>query len=319
MRGGPLAKFEVARFGFHLVVETPLYLPEHGSSAFRGGFGHVFRKVACPLGCTRECQRPQTCTYAYVFETPVPSGSRILAEVGSAPRPFVIEAEQPGGRQRQPGERLEFGLVLIGRAIGYLPYFIYAFEELGRVGLGPARGRYRLERVESLAWPAGAAVLYEAASRRVAEVHCRMNPTEACSPPPPAGPLALEFVSPTQLPFQGSRNATGIRFHVLFRNLLRRVNFLNYFHCGGELMDEAGSLVEKASAIATVEAALEWKTWDRYSNRQAQRIPMRGFTGRVTYRGDFAPFWPWLAAGEFVHVGKSATFGLGRYRLVSLQ
>ena len=39
-----------------------------------------------------------------------------------------------------------------------------------------------------------------------------------------------------------------------------------------------------------------------------------GFTGDVTYRGDFRPFWPWIAAGEWVHVGKGVTFGLGRYR-----
>lgn len=32
-------------------------------------------------------------------------------------------------------------------------------------------------------------------------------------------------------------------------------------------------------------------------------------------RVDLAPFWPYLVFGQWAHVGKDATFGLGRYRL----
>jgi CRISPR/Cas system endoribonuclease Cas6 (RAMP superfamily) len=42
---------------------------------------------------------------------------------------------------------------------------------------------------------------------------------------------------------------------------------------------------------------------------------MAGFTGQVTFRGDLARFWPWLALGQWLHVGKHATFGLGQYRI----
>ncbi len=50
-----------------------------------------------------------------------------------------------------------------------------------------------------------------------------------------------------------------------------------------------------------------------------------GIVGRATYEADastgglprqaFAPFWKFLKFGELVHVGHSATFGLGRYRV----
>jgi CRISPR/Cas system endoribonuclease Cas6 (RAMP superfamily) len=42
---------------------------------------------------------------------------------------------------------------------------------------------------------------------------------------------------------------------------------------------------------------------------------MGGFVGHATYEGDIARLWPWLALGEWVHVGKGATFGLGQYEV----
>jgi CRISPR/Cas system endoribonuclease Cas6 (RAMP superfamily) len=37
--------------------------------------------------------------------------------------------------------------------------------------------------------------------------------------------------------------------------------------------------------------------------------------GRLTYEGDIGLLEPLLRIGEYVHVGKNATFGLGKYRL----
>jgi hypothetical protein len=56
---------------------------------------------------------------------------------------------------------LEFGLVLIGRAIDHLPYFLFSFEQLGRMGLGRAgphaagarSASRRFARGSRLAWP----------------------------------------------------------------------------------------------------------------------------------------------------------------------
>jgi len=40
-----------------------------------------------------------------------------------------------------------------------------------------------------------------------------------------------------------------------------------------------------------------------------------GLVGAASYDGDFTPFWPYLVFGQWTHVGKGATFGLGQYRL----
>lgn len=312
-----LDSFRLARFELSLRPSEPLRLPSHAGSTLRGGFGRVFRRIGCAastLGAD-QCWLGERCPYHYIFETPVPDDSQILTKVSTAPRPFVIEPPLDGPAVYEPGTRLPVNLVLVGRAIDYVPYFIYAFEELGRVGLGPGRGKFRVENVTS-APPAGpATVIYDGPKRMLSTRIASFMPSPMPSTPDgfPTS-VTLRFVSPTRLIHEG-RGGTPVEFHVLFRNLLRRVNFLNYFHCDGKLLDDADELVEAARAVGTVDSLLRWHQWERYSARQDQRVPMGGFVGNVTYRGDVAPFRPWMALGEWVHVGKGATFGLGQYRI----
>jgi hypothetical protein len=225
-----------------------------------------------------------------VFETPTPPGSALLARVAEAPRPFVIEP--PAERALAAGQTAGFHVVLVGRAIEYAPLFAYAFQRLGQAGVGPGRGRYRLERAET--------------------AHLVLD---SC----PARSVTVRFVSPAKLRYEG-RVSDPAAFHVFFRNLLRRVNLLNAFHCDGGLMPpaQAAALIEAAAGVETAAARWEHHQWERHSARQDRRVPMEGFTGEVTWRGDLAPFWPWLRAGEWVHVGKNATFGLGRYVITAV-
>jgi hypothetical protein len=109
----------------------------------------VFRRIAC-LGAERgfgECLLGARCPYHYIFETPPPAGSAVLDKVPTAPQPFVIEPPLETKRTCEPGEELSFHLVLVGKAFDFLPYFIYAFDELGRVGLGRGKGKHTLEGV----------------------------------------------------------------------------------------------------------------------------------------------------------------------------
>ncbi len=319
-----LDSFRVARFTLTLEAKEALRLPPYKGSVLRGGFGHVFRKVGCIArrGECPPCLLKGACPYAYIFETPPPPTSQVLRKYPHAPHPFVIEPPLDTTTIYEHGTPFSFGLVLVGKAIDYLPYFIYAFEELGRIGLGREKGKYRLAEVALTQGSGECLRIYDGTSGLLtshidlatpvlpdgsviaSKIACHFSPST----------LTLHFLSPTRLTYDGHR-ASPDEFHILFRNLLRRINLLNYFHCGGALMDGARDLIQSARAIETVDARLRWQKWERYSGRQDQRVPMGGFTGRVTYRGDLGPFWPWLRVGEWVHVGKAATFGLGQYRI----
>lgn len=45
-------------------------------------------------------------------------------------------------------------------------------------------------------------------------------------------------------------------------------------------------------------------------------MKMGGFIGSITFEGDFKEFIPFLLLGEYVHVGKGTSFGLGKYEII---
>jgi len=121
-------------------------------------------------------------------------------------------------------------------------------------------------------------------------------------------------LTPTRLKFDGNLSPKP-EFHIFFRNLLRRVSLLSYFHCGEELALDFKGLIESSREIKAKKENLSWFDWERYSNRQETKMKMGGFIGSITFEGDFEKFMPFLLLGEFIHVGKGTSFGLGKYKI----
>jgi hypothetical protein len=318
-----LDSFRVARFTLTLEAKDRLRLPPYKGSVLRGGFGHVFRKVACIARGSEcpSCVLKGACPYAYIFETPPPSDSLILRKYPHAPHPFVMEPPLDAATIYEPGASFTFGLVLIGKGIDYLPYFIYAFEELGRLGLGRDRARCSLTEVcgESASpgektWQA----IYRGDQKVLTNgflvctgrdafddhVHGHDQPHE----------VTLHLLTPMRLRFDEAL-ANHLDFHVLTRNLLRRLSALSYFHCGRQLDLDFKGLIARAQEVKVEKAELRWVDWTRYSNRQKTKIKMGGLIGQVTYSGPLGEFLPFLRLGELVHLGKGTVFGLGKYML----
>ena len=328
-----MQNFSFSRFIFTIKGETALLLPAYKGSTLRGGFGHAFRRIVCVFtgkDC-RDCLLRQQCVYSWVFETPVPSGAQMMQKYTAAPHPFVIEPPAEEQETYQVKEEMSFGLVLIGRAIDYLPYFIYAFEELGHIGIGKGKGKYQLVEVAEespLPEPASTCqngptlqnkdarrkVIYRGHDKMLAASITPVQWPDIIDSPPPSR-ISLTFLTPTRIKYEDSLTKE-LEFHVFFRNLLRRISMLSYFHCGQKL-DDSGfkDLIEQATKIKTISRTLHWNDWERYSNRQESRMNMGGFTGEAIYEGNFSSFWPYIKLGAHVHVGKGSSFGLGRYEI----
>lgn len=314
-----LGNFACGRYRFVLEATTPLWLSAFAGATLRGGFGHVFKRTVCtwPPGDCSRCLLKTICAYPYVFETSPPPGSAKLRTVDQVPRPYVIEPPEGGRHRYQPGERLDFQLVLIGRGIDYLPYFLHTFRELGQAGLGSGMGQYRVVEVDAESRQ-GTRVIYRASSGVLEDGVARTTAADLAATPAAGTQLAVHFLTPTRIRNDGAFRGE-VSFQDLVRALLRRLSSLCYFHCGCELDVDFRGLIDDAGRVRTVRSDLRWYDQDRLSGRQGQRIEMGGVLGRVLYEvGEAAawgPFLPLLAAGEWVHVGKGSVMGLGKYRV----
>lgn len=312
-----LDHFRVARFEVLLQAREPVHLPPYAGSTLRGAFGHAFGRVACPFRQCPPCLVPTSCPYTYIFETPPPPDAAMMKRYPAAPHPFVFEARPAGEGGYQPGEELRFGLVLVGRAIEFLPYFAYALHEMAGVGLGKGRGRAELvEIVEADGAGAPGRRIYDGATQTLLA-----RPSDNRHPPPwartkadGADSVAIRFLTPTRLKY-GEHLTSDLEFHILWRNLLRRLSALSYFHCGQQLECDFKGSIAHAQRVECTDRRIRWVDWERYSARQETAMLMGGFVGEATFKGDLGEFLPALRLGEVVHVGKGTTFGLGQYRL----
>jgi hypothetical protein len=111
-----------------------------------------------------------------------------------------------------------------------------------------------------------------------------------------------------------------LNVHPTFRglafNMLRRVPELAHFHVPSAEIDWSfRDYLARANDVHIVNMDLRWHDWERWSQRQQATMKLGGLVGHLHLEGDLAPFAPLLRAAEVVHVGKGATFGLGKVEI----
>jgi hypothetical protein len=319
-----LDSFRVARYGFVLECLSPIEFRTFAGSTLRGAFGSVFRRLVCITRAPtcEGCLLRHQCAYGYVFETAPPPGSQRLRQYDTVPRPYVFDAPVGGNLAFVEGERLEFVLTLVGRAVDYFPYFVFTTQRLEESGLGAGRqegkGRFRLRLVEAQRADGQWVPVFRAEEGldmlRVplimgADLLAR---AQRLSP----HRLQVRFLSPTRLRFEG-KLTDEVEFHHLVRAMLHRLSGLVYFHCGAEPEWDFAGLIAQAQQVRTVQQRIQWVEQERYSWRQQRRLQMGGFIGEMTVEGNLEPFLPLLAAAEYVHLGKGTVMGLGKIRIVT--
>ena len=242
-----------------------------------------------------------------------------------APHPFVITPPLEEKRTYREGDTLCFELTLIGRSIDFLPYFIYTFDELGRVGIGKGRGKYQLEEIRAILpckksedQGEKGSILYSGKEKILHSSYKAVAIEDLIPSRLTPDTLRLKFLTPTRLKYDGQLSPT-LEFHILARNLLRRISLLSYFHCEKQLELDFKGLIEEAKDVKVQKGNLHWLDWERYSNRQDTKIKMGGFIGSITFEGGFKEFLPFLILGEYIHVGKGTSFGLGKYKILSFE
>jgi len=315
-----LAKMRYLKLRVALSPGRRLGLPNYPGSAFRGALGHALRRVACSQrhqDCA-DCLLQKSCVYPYLFATPAPDhfsrGNRV-------PPPYIIEPWPHIPRVIEPGEEFGFDLILLGRAVEYLPYVLVALDLWHEQGIGPARVPVDLLYVDRLDYAGnGEQRIFDGQLRRMFEPEAVLTGKGLLEHTPwvsdaPVQRVRLRFEVMTRLTHQG-KLVDEPRFVFLVRALLRRLGTLLEVHWGTKPDWDFSGLVSQAAGVRLLEDRTHWFDWERYSRRQRSRMALGGIRGEAVYEGQLQPFRELLVLGSVFHVGKNATFGLGKYSIL---
>jgi hypothetical protein len=217
---------------------------------------------------------------------------------------MVVEEPPLRAPEVKKGEELDFSLVLMGRALGYVPFLTRALEGLGRAGLGRDKVPFELLSL----FDQGLGRLYPP-GRFPAEP----EPLNLSFEPGPSrrGRLILSFLTPSRLLVNG-RLALAPGPVDLVASLARRLFLLRYFHGDGVSARLSPLFFEAAREAFGVSSNLTFRDFERYSTRKKAVAPLGGLTGTLGFEGDAGLLAPLFRLGEYVHLGKNTIFGLGR-------
>ncbi len=305
----------LARYRFHMLATGPIRMPAFPGSAWRGLFGHALRNAVCVTGKPHceGCMLRQSCVYSLLFETPVPNDAQKLRLYPSAPHPFVFQVSIEQPRMVEENSLVQLEMTLFGKANDYLPYVAHAMNAGGKHGLGHHSGTYQLVAIEQESAPANGQW------QTIYQHDGDLTPLPAVLPQLPEAPQSaqVELLSPLRIKRDGSIvGPQNFAFHDLYRNLLRRLSLLAYFHGESPLELDFPAWTQAARQVSFTEAELRWYDWTRFSSRQNSAMAMGGLMGRFTLQGDaLQRFWPHLWLGQWTHAGKATSMGLGCYRI----
>jgi len=317
----PTQTLPLARYRYTFRMREPLRLPDYAGSLLRGQFGASLRRISCMTqqATCDGCPLRGTCPYAAIFEAPAPA-QHDMQRFSHIPNPYVVEPPQIGTHQIDVGGLLTFNLVLFGRSLEHLPLISFAMQRAIEQGLGSERARGTLEQIDvqradhtadTHAWTP----IWQRGDTQLAP-HDATLPLAAPTVMSAATRARLTFLTPLRLQHQGQPiRPEALTPRKLMADLLRRITLLAEFHADRPaFVPDVHDLVHRAEGLAH-QHELRWHDWSRYSSRQQREMPLGGALGSWTLSGELEPLLPWLRVGQWLHVGKNATLGLGAYTL----
>ncbi len=303
-------------------------LPEYLGSTFRGVLGQELHAVSCAETASpcELCRRPDQCAAGALFGSQftghsgshsTPRAERTAGGGGGfdQPRPYILAPPSRNRGAYAPGESIRLGLTIVGRSRAWYPWVVAAMAGIGRRGLGAERRNLSLAQIIAVG-PAGAQTVIDTETRGVNDKIPELSGGQIVAlGPEPTSQAVVAFMTPADLKRKGQRidQLDGPTF---FRRLIRRIGTLVESYC--TIPADAGpcdfrALGALADQVTVKEQDVSMQTWERYSNRLESKHPLSGLVGHALLSDIPEPLWPYLILGQWVHVGKSASFGQGRY------
>jgi len=286
------------RLHFAFRAESPLRLEGYTGSTWHGALGYALGEVS-------------------------PEAFDCLYRAGAAddaPRPYAL-LPHACAAEIAPGGWLGFSLTLVGPATALAHAVMAGAEHMGARGIGRQRARLVLAGVGCEDADGGVAQVLGSAGVAQFQALQTVGAHElgAGWAEMPARRARLQFTTRLRMKHVNGVLDTAPPLRVLLQRLVERVSVLKALYGDGEPLpgDDVRDLLARADSISIEGNGLQWRDWERTSGRTKQQMPWGGLVGEVVYRGEIGSLLPWLALGEWLHVGAKSTFGLGHFTVLA--
>jgi hypothetical protein len=282
-------------------------LPRFAGSYLRGTFGHSLKGAFCVMShrnCDK-CMVSDSCGYFQVFE----SQDETKKNDGFffKPHPYIISPSSK--HEFKKGETLEFSITIFGEYIRHLPYFVYSFDLMGKLGFGEKRNKFQLREVKD--FYSGKSVfdgehltsnhITQTTIQEYAKLVCPLKEEDILH-------YTLQFETPARF-VENKKDVIHLTPDILLDSMIRRYKTLHQFY--GEFVESDLDL----GNLQLAESRQRYESWKRYSNRQGRTLEQGGINGSYALSLTELKLALFFHCMEVLHVGKSTTFGLGKVRL----
>lgn len=281
-------------------------VPEHKTSALRGGMGQQLLEMYC-VGDKERCQEclcQRRCIVQNIIYAPFQIKPAYVTQGESAG--YSISCTDSRTKVRA-GEEIDVTLTLFGDTVAYINPVIQALFALGQKGLGREGVPFT---VSSISNENGEPVLKDGqmyTSQILTETAWEYI-TKRKQTFSHGRKIKLHFFTPCTIKYQG-KNQSEFEIEAILQNVHRRVLMQNLFE---------GIPVENLMCThipKVIGQHSELKKVKRYSGRTKEKMQLQGITGWLELDEVEEDILDLLLAGEITQIGKNIRFGFGRYSI----
>ena len=307
----------VVKIRFTLEALATGQLPESASSIFRGMIGKFLKEKNCinrGVSCDR-CPFITGCAYGSIFEPTSEAFAPMYKEKMHNLSPaIVIDGPYFPEYEWREKEEAVLDLLFIGDSAMKIHHFGEVLEEIGLVGVGKHRVKYRIKEVKQIFRNGSTVSLYENEFIDYGNIRLEDLTWSDDDDKEKMDSILIRLETPLRLKFQGEyMNTVTVESFILA--CLRRAEYVLNIHHGKDLNFESAFVEAVLDGLRISQPQIQWKDFHRYSSRQKRVMNLGGMVGTFELTGNVAAVLPSLEFCSYFHIGKQTVFGCGKFSI----
>lgn len=307
--------FTTYRFTFK--AEESIPFPAYSGTLWHAVIGKALHGISCivPQGDCQHCLLTAQCDYPILFKGVKFNGSTKMQHYPSIPVPHIIRVQHPHAHTVNAQQSFSIEVILIGQRNDKLGRLIHAMQTVAANGFRNARKKAQLLHVVQL----------NASGLDQMLALDQPNTPQSVASLPVIPPLSTQQLRLTLLnPFRPTGKAirsTTFLLDKLIMGLIRRISLLQYFYTGVSLDEDFLALKAHAEQLPVLAQTMQWHYHETLAKRRNQHRQGYAWSGSIDIdlsHHEHQALWPYLYIGQWLHVGKNASMGFGRYELTAI-